>query len=382
MKLRIVGSGAGHARGREAIALVLWTSAVFIGLSLASYGTGTNWVGSVGEAAAGGLVWLVGVVAWVIPIELVLLGIPFVRHRDSLATPARLAGDLLMAVVAAALVQVGWAGQTAFSGHIAGGAVGELFGEVARSLFSTIGSFLVGFACIGLLLISRAAFSFIALVNWVGRLTAKGASGTAHGARSVAEAWKTARELEKEEREKDRIAALPKVNADPDDEAIIASLPEPNADAVETDTTAVEVVEQEKPKRQRKKKEPELEKDLAEVLAEARVEPVVAAKEEEAPKSKVKKAPPKKKEEEGLTIVDTSAALEQEKPVSLPKKEKSQYAFKLPQIEFLEPAGVDSTIQIDREALYKDAELLTKTLADYGVSGKVEEVLPGPTVTT
>src|SRR5262249_37292977 len=42
----------------------------------------------------------------------------------------------------------------------------------------------------------------------------------------------------------------------------------------------------------------------------------------------------------------------------------------------------DSTIQIDREALYKDAELLTKTLADYGVSGKVEEVLPGPTVTT
>src|SRR6185503_7163177 len=160
VKLRIVGSGAGHARGREAIALVLWVSAVFIGLALASYGTGTNWVGSVGEAVGGGLVWLVGVVAW---------AIPFVRHRDSLATPARIAGDLLMAIVAAALVQVGWAGQTAFNGHIAGGAVGELFGEVARSLFSTIGSFLVGFACIGLLLISRAAFSFIALVNWLGR---------------------------------------------------------------------------------------------------------------------------------------------------------------------------------------------------------------------
>lgn len=379
IRLRIVGSGAGHARGREAIALVLWVSAIFISLALASYGTSTNWVGSVGEAVAGGLVWLVGVVAWAIPVELALLGIPFVRHRDSLATPARIAGDLLMAIVAAALVQVGWAGQTAFSGHVAAGAVGELFGEVARSLFSTIGSFLVGFACIGLLLISRAAFSFIALVNWVGRLTAKGASGTAHGARSVAEAWKTARELEKEEREKERIAALPKVNAETDDEAIIASLPEPNADAVETDASAT-LVEEKPAKKPRKKKEPEPEKDLAEVLAEARVAEPVAAKEEEAPKSKVK--PKKKKEEEGLTIVDTSAALEQEKPVAPAKREKSHNAFKLPQIDFLEKAGVDSTIQIDREALYKDAELLTKTLADYGVSGKVEEVLPGPTVTT
>ena len=379
IRLRIVGSGAGHARGREAIALVLWVSAIFISLALASYGTSTNWVGSVGEAVAGGLVWLVGVVAWAIPVELALLGIPFVRHRDSLATPARIAGDLLMAIVAAALVQVGWAGQTAFSGHVAAGAVGELFGEVARSLFSTIGSFLVGFACIGLLLISRAAFSFIALVNWVGRLTAKGASGTAHGARSVAEAWKTARELEKEEREKERIAALPKVNAETDDEAIIASLPEPNADAVETDASAT-LVEEKPAKKPRKKKEPEPEKDLAEVLAEARVAEPVAAKEEEAPKSKVK--PKKKKEEEGLTIVDTSAALEQEKPVAPAKREKSHNAFKLPQIDFLEKAGVDSTIQIDRDALYKDAELLTKTLADYGVSGKVEEVLPGPTVTT
>src|SRR3954467_7444854 len=101
VKLRIVGSGAGHARGREAIALVLWMSATFIALALASFGTGNNWVGSVGEGVAGGLVWLVGVVAWAIPIELALLGIPFVRHRDSLATPARLAGDLLMAIVAA-----------------------------------------------------------------------------------------------------------------------------------------------------------------------------------------------------------------------------------------------------------------------------------------
>ncbi len=227
VKLRIVGSGAAHARGREAIALVLWMSATFLTLALASYGVGSNWVGPVGETCAGALVWLVGVVAWAIPIELVLLGIPFVRHRDSLATPARLAGDLLMAILAAALVQVGWAGTTAFEGHVAAGAVGELFGEVARSLFSTIGSFLVGFALIGLLLISRAAFSFIALMNWLARLSVRGATGTARGAKSVAEAWKTARDLEREERERERVASLPKVHDEDGDEATIAMLTEP-----------------------------------------------------------------------------------------------------------------------------------------------------------
>jgi len=356
VKLRIMGSGAAHARGREAIALLLWMSATFLVLALASYGTGTNWVGPVGEACAGALVWLVGIVAWAIPLELVLLGIPFVRHKDSLATPARLAGDLLMAVVAAALVQVGWPGATAFSAHGASGAVGELFGEVGRSLFSTLGSFLVGFACIGLLLISRAAFSFIALVNWIGHLGAKSATGTARGARSVAEAWKVARDLEREERERERIASLPKVNEETTDEATIAVLSEPDDESTELE---------------------------AETDAEADAEAVTAAPTEtvaetvaEKPKRK-----PRKKKDEGLTIVDTSAALEREKPAAKAKP-ATKGDFELPSIEFLTGAGVEATLTIDREALYKDAELLTKTLADYGVTGKVEEVLPGPTVTT
>ncbi|MDB4997196.1 MAG: Cell division protein FtsK, partial [Myxococcaceae bacterium] len=36
----------------------------------------------------------------------------------------------------------------------------------------------------------------------------------------------------------------------------------------------------------------------------------------------------------------------------------------------------------DKETILKNSELLVKTLADYGVSGKVEDILPGPTVTT
>ena len=364
VKLRIVGPQAGHARGREAVALVLWVGATFITIALASYGTGANAVGPVGEASAGGLVWLVGVVAWVVPFELILLGVPFVRHKDSLFTPARIAGDLLMAVVAAALVQVGWPGKTAFEGHVAGGAVGELFGEVARALFSTVGSFLVGFACIGLLLISRAAFSFIALMNWLGRFGARSAIGTARGARTVAEAWKTARDIEREEKERERLAGLPKVIADDADDVATIAVIEPER---ESDPAPA----------------PEPSEEADEPVSPAPTPDAITAAVTEAPAEGEKpKRKPRKKKDEGLTIVDTSAALEQEKPAPRERTAHPKSAFKLPSIEFLTAAGVEATVTIDREALYKDAELLTKTLADYGVTGKVEEVLPGPTVTT
>ncbi|HSQ63590.1 MAG TPA: DNA translocase FtsK [Polyangiaceae bacterium] len=397
---RIMGPGATHARGREAVALLLWMSAMFITLALASYGTGTNWVGPVGEACAGGLVWLVGVVAWALPIEAALLGVPFVRGKDSLITPARVAGDLLIAIVAAALVQVGWPGRLAFSGHIAAGAVGELFGEVARSLFSTIGSFLVGFACIGLILISRASFSFIALMRWLARFGAKGAAGTAKGARNVAEAWKTARELEREEQEKARIARLPKIDevddaalalvsapeldagsdadSDPLSDPVSVSVSAPVAAAVsDPDSESAPVLSVLPPPAKEAK-----DIDLQDVLA-ATPRTKAAKPDEEASKPKPKR---EKKKPAPLTIVDTSAALEKEKPTraekAVPATAGATKKWKLPDIEFLVPAGVETTLAVDKEALYRDAELLEKTLADYGVSGKVEEVLPGPTVTT
>jgi len=478
------------ARGREVTALLLWTFAVFLALGLASYagdpqGTltaegqpvviGENWVGPVGASIARAFVLLVGIAAWVVPIEALLLGIPYVRGRKTNATPARLAGDILMLVIAAALLQVGGPGKLAFGHHPAGGMIGELFGELARSLFSTIGSFLVGFALLGLILIGRATFSFIALLRWIARLGSVSAEKTAGGARSVADAWAKARELEREKeaqrrRDEAPVIAGPASGAatilvpelDPDDEPIRDSDPGEEEEPPERGSAPrVRIVTEpfseesplvivEEPKPPRKKPAPRAPaasgiafasvakanaKAKARVVAESEAEEEDddersdAEKEGDAvaravadddavvplavtPLDDVEVAPKKifagaaaaaaapkpklstrKPGEAGITIVDTSAALEKDAPtkgdLNLQKKaekeradKKSGKAFVLPSLDMLTPGKVEIGPLFDEEKLRKNAELLVKTLADYKITCKVEEILPGPVVTT
>src|SRR6185437_13800756 len=211
---------------------------------------GPDWVGPVGAFGARSLVSLVGLVSWGLPLELMLMGIPLVRGKESPATPGRIAGDLLLAVVTAALVQVGSPDRTAFGTHPAGGIVGELFGEVARSLFSTAGSFLVGFACLGLILIGRAAFSFIAFARLVARLATSAWTWIAGTSQAIRDAWRQARALELERRESARAAAQPNIDVSARDEAIVAALP------LDLEEGVVEALVNELPPKRRARKPP------------------------------------------------------------------------------------------------------------------------------
>ena len=368
----VLGRGAAaYSRAREVAALGLWTIALFLALALASYRgdgggaalstptpAGADWVGPVGALCARGLVSLLGVVAWGLPLELFLLGVPLVRGKESPITPGRIAGSLLIAVLTAALIQVGSPGRTAFGTHAASGIVGELFGELGRSLFSTAGSFLVGFACLGLILIGRAAFSFIAFARMVARTAVRGAQGTASATEVVAQAWRQARELERERTERARAASQPRIDTSPRDEAIVAALP----------------------------------LDLDEGFAGGLVglEPAPAAPEEEPaptkeaspPEAEADKSPPKQRRaRKAPTIVDTSAALKKEQ--GAPRgSSKSSSSFELPSVDFLVAEKIDPSLAVDRGKLLADAQTLIETLAHYGVQGKVEDILPGPTVTT
>jgi S-DNA-T family DNA segregation ATPase FtsK/SpoIIIE len=402
----VVGRNAGaNGRTREVAALLVWTVAVFLVLALASYryeppgSTPTappgDWVGPVGELCARGLVSLVGLVAWALPIELFLLGVPLVRGKESAATPGRIAGDLLSAVVGAALIQVGWPLRTAFGAHPAGGLVGELFGELARSLFSTAGSFLVGFACLGLILIGRAAFSFIALARLLARLTLRLGSAVARASRAVAEAWSQARALERERKDAERAANEPRIDTSPKDDALVAAMP------LEQDDGMLQAfVEEPAPRRPRKAKaanaltlaappddgaapspaapSPEPRPDPAPSPTQASTVPEPIA--DADPPAAAEK---KKRTRKTPTIIDTSAALEKEKgPPEDEELARPRSSFELPGIDLLLGQSADPTLSVDREKLLQNAAKLVETLAHYGVEGKVEDILPGPTVTT
>ena len=401
----ILGRGAAaYGRGREVAALVVWTLAVFQVLALGSY-PHENWVGPVGEMLAQALASLVGVVAWALPLELFLLGIPLVRGKPSAATPGRVAGDLLMAVVAAALVQVGWPGHTAFGTLSAGGLVGELFGELARSLFSTAGSFLVGFACLGLVLIGRAAFSFIALSRFIARVATAAAAWLADASKAVRDAWGQARALEKGRQQAARAASLPRIATAPSDEAIVAALP------LDLDDGVLEALAEPEPaappKRRRKSPAPSpplegapappLEPSWAAPGPALAPTPTAEAREAHASDEDPSAIPPpadlapisvsdealrpKPRRKAAPTIIDTSAALEKEE--ARPEEaRRPRSSFQLPSVEMLVAGKVDPGLAIDKDKLLANAAKLIETLAHYGVQGKVEDILPGPTVTT
>jgi S-DNA-T family DNA segregation ATPase FtsK/SpoIIIE len=415
----VLGRGAAaYGRKHEVAALLLWTLALFLVLALATYRgdpsgstqvpptpAGPDIVGPVGEAVARALVSLLGVVGWTLPLELCLLGIPLVRGRPSPLTPGRVAGDLLIVVVTAALVQVGGPGHVAFGTHPAGGLVGELFGELGRSLFSTAGSFLVGFACLGLILIGRAAFSFIALARLTARAAARLGAWMVAAARAVARAWAEARELERERKEAARLASEPHIDVSPKDDAVVAVLPFDEDDGV-----ASALLEEPPPpvRRSRRKptpsvpippsgpKEPAATEPAGESACEAVPREPLGAKTVEAPVdveppsepragADLELAPkPRRPRKTAPTIVDTSAALAKEQAGAGEPSPKvsSSPSFKLPAMGLLVAEQVDPNLSVDREKLLANAQTLIETLAHYGVQGKVEDILPGPTVTT
>src|SRR5476651_2505529 len=124
----------------EAAALLLFTGAAFLFLALATARVdpldpavhGANWVGPAGGSVANLLVQGFGLIAWLLPLEIALCGAPLFRGQRPHALGLRVAGDLVVAIVLAALVQVALPEAVVFGNAPAGGNVGLLFGELMR----------------------------------------------------------------------------------------------------------------------------------------------------------------------------------------------------------------------------------------------------------
>jgi S-DNA-T family DNA segregation ATPase FtsK/SpoIIIE len=406
-------------RGREAAALTLFAGSIYAALALLSFRAdpmvpdlhGGDWVGPVGAAFAYGAVSFLGVVAWGIPLELALFAAPLLKRRASIANVARLAGDVLVACIASALVHIALPQTTVFGAMSVGGTFGELFGEVLRSLFSTLGSYIIGLTIVGLVLIGRASFSFITWMERAGRGTGAAAAKAKSGARAVAGAWVTARTLERERAERRRELEEPHIDASGNDEAIIAALSDDEAEGVSP--LPVRVAEATSvapdpngvaPKGRRKTRagaagagaESAARGDgekgeggsststststNTDTSARADTGQSEGAQEGGAAEKDEDGARGKKRAPKGPTIVDTSGEMATHKG---PKAALASVSptFHLPATNLLDPPA-STVLEIDRELLRRNAKLLEKTLNDYGVQGLVEEIHPGPTVTT
>jgi S-DNA-T family DNA segregation ATPase FtsK/SpoIIIE len=401
-------------RGREAAALLLIAAAVFLALGLASYHrnpempeiSGADWVGPVGASLAGALVAAIGLVAWTAPLELLLMAMPLFRNRPSIASIARIGGDLVVIFVLAALVHVSMPDALAFGAMPAAGLVGELFGELMRSLFSTAGSYIIGLTAVGLILIARASFSFIALARRAGSGTGCAAQSAAAGIRSIGQAWSTARELERQRA--DEISTPIPIETAGADKAILAVIDEDVASArrsAESKATAADFefalsASDSTP-------DPPCDLEIASVADRPRApklpapaaveEPeqtsdmqtaalVATAAEADAPAPEPEGARPRKRARKpaGPTIVDTSDALAVDKARSNRVAEPAASKFELPTFDLLEEGNGERLVIDDelQQQLNENARQLVTALSHYGVSGQVREIQPGPTVTT
>ncbi len=385
-------------RGREAAALLLFAVSLFLCLALASLRLnpddpmvhGADWVGVVGAGVAGFLVQGFGLVAWLAPIELSLVGAPLFRGRPNPALGLRVAGDLIVAIILASLTQVAAPHLLVFGRTPAGGNVGLLFGELMRGLFSGAGSFLVGSTIVGLILIGRSSFSFITWCTRAAELSRRIAARFALWGRKLAAAWGEARELRAERLDAARAAAAPHIDTKPSDEAIILQLSDDDADWIPMESTGTPPLALSEALRQGAD-------PVAEALLEADVPdagragptPVAPAVEEEsAPPAPVEVAPvvpPRAKpkavveEEAGPRIIDTKP--HQEVKRDRARSHKRVGAFQLPSPELLE-AAPPTIGELDQQKILDHAARLEKTLSDYGVTALVKDIHPGPTVTT
>ncbi len=73
--------------------------------------------------------------------------------------------------------------------------------------------------------------------------------------------------------------------------------------------------------------------------------------------------------------INTPSPLEK-KVINLPLKKD----FRLPPVDLLDPK-INNGIKIDKETVFRKAKLIEDKLKDFGVSGKITEIRPGPVIT-
>ena len=266
-----------------------------------------------------------GLVAWFLPLEGGLLTYRLFRRRSAMLGLATMASTLVLVVIGASLAHLLIEPQ-ALWGASPGGAVGELLGEVLRSLLGFYGTVIIGFAILATAVILRTPWTLEEVAQGFARLGHFVLAKIRSVFVALREAWAEAREIHEEEI---RVSQPRIMGVHFDDE---------HEDEDEEPAPPL-VVPAPSPRIPRSQASP------------AQSPTIVAPKE-------TKQAPLAISMRSGIDHKD----------------------FRLPPTSLLDEPD-SSIIHVDAEALRENAELLTEKLAAYGVRGRVDEIHPGPVVT-
>ncbi len=277
-----------EGRRHEVLGLFALAGTILTGLALFSYDAREvdNAIGFVGQSIASVLATAFGVAAWFVPLELALLtGRLFRRSRSPLGL-ARLASTVVVVLIGCAMVHLAMPEQEVMGGHLPGGLLGEVLGELMRSLFGLVGAFVVGFTMLLVTMVLRTSLSVVGMGKQVAGVAKLGGEKAKEGIGQVATALREAREIELREREEERLRNQPKIVVGA---SSAGAVPAPVTPAVKTD-----------------KLDKSDKSDKAEAADKARGKkkpaPVAEVETEEAEAAEV--------EHEGLTDTDPDGALE------------------------------------------------------------------------
>ncbi len=420
-------AGAG-GRQHEIFGLVFSVAAAIVLLALASFdpadpalgpagGRAHNLVGLVGAYLADGLLFTLGVSAFLLVAGLVYAAAVAFTRGALPVTGRKVAGFMALLVQGTALFHIALAGEHLL-GHAPGGVLGEYAGGLFVSLLSTTGSVVTLIAGICVALIATTGFSLtrVGRTAWTGLRFCGQAAGrglawlAGHLGRALAAAARaTGAWLAAQGREFTATLRSRSERVQPSTVPGSASLPPMEIDASE-EAPAVD------------EKTDEDESDLVDFLKPpvscppelGRREPVVVTGEAPGVDDKTGPTemdePPLPVEPPALVTPRTSTPPEpaetenaspadeqhQEPEIVIPRHQRRSAEdadqataidepdwanFKLPSLDMLAVPEEEEEDEIDKDQLTEYARRLDQKLADYGIKGKVTKIMPGPVVT-
>ncbi len=338
----------GNRRLNELVGFLLIVSAIFLFLALASYSPldpsfntaaaqpashpARNWVGMVGAYTGDLLFQLLGISTFLLPMYLGLLGSRWFRSRKIESPRARAIGAVsLLVFIPSALALVPWTFR--WMGAIPmEGLLGRIMGDALIHYFNLLGAYMVCSAAIAVALYLSTAFSFGAMQLWF-----QTRFSFAYAAMERIDDWRIARAKAKAQRDLvKRPVAKPVVTVQPVPKRVAPEKTGIERAAEEQVTPAAEPTQ---------------------VFPEPL--PISVGKEPSA------------------IEVTSRADTAQKARTTMPK---IAGGYKLPSSALLHRP--DEQFAIHEDELKALAQVLTAKCAEFGVTGAVTQINPGPVVTT